>query len=516
MSSPRARVGALQPHSFVEAAPKKSYAVPKSKEAKSKVGKPATKPSAGKNTTKADAAPLTATELAAQQAKARQDAVDLCQNLYPGKLAKPSRKSKPPPRGRRKLPTEKECAEVIQLIQQANAHLVPTEAKMPTPIHTPKGAKSSAPKKPRFVDSSMEAVEQMVAEAEAEAEATGTRVRIPPIVFIHGIWSKPARWADFANLLNAQVTAGSLAACYNTHGWNYGELDANNVAALRATISNTLTMCKDYLPSSDPSVILVAHSKGGLLARAYLRQYPLPNVSRVSGLYFIGTPNCGSPMADFYLEHVDPTSSFDHCAFALGGANGKAQYASCARRTVATKPGLLSLLDPKPAENSICDVASFPSQPGGSACQALYKCQWARLCKNAITPGERVDLVATMDDNPLATFKSMVPQVATQNLQPGGVTSLHMVKLRRLASVTGTTAGFVGLALDFSEFNAPGVSDGCVQMSAVNQCRGDVAIPMLGSSKVAHSDEAIGHSGPGADLTQMLIADITKVFGFPA
>jgi pimeloyl-ACP methyl ester carboxylesterase len=311
-----------------------------------------------------------AARVSAMMAKSRANALDLCQKLYPpaGKApVAPSAVGEQVTDKRRKLPTQKECSEILGLLSDANKHMLPAGSTMPSFIHTPKGAKGGAAPgqgaarpgaarqgaarqgavpgkapggakpKPRFSDSSMEAVEQMVADAEAQALATGARVRIQPIVFVHGIWSKPARWADFANMLNAKVRAGTLAACFNTHSWNFADLDAANVAALKTTITSTLTLCKDYLPSADPNVILVTHSKGGLISRAYLRQYPEPAQSRVSGLYFIGTPNCGSPMADFYMEQENPLTSFDHCAFALGGLAGRTRYAGCARRNSSTR-----------------------------------------------------------------------------------------------------------------------------------------------------------------------------------
>jgi hypothetical protein len=173
----------------------------------------------------------------------------------------------------------------------------------------------------------------------------------------------------------------------------------------------------------------------------------------------------------------------------------------------------LNFLDPVATPNSICDTASFARQPGGAVCQELYQCQWRRLCKDAITPGERVDLVASIDSHPTQTFASMVPQTATQNLQQGGITSLHAVKLKRVAAVSGTSTGFVGLGLNFGHYNAAGASDGCVLQKDLHQCPGDIPIALIGTAAVTHSDEAAKPIGPGAQLAEMIIADIIKYFG---
>lgn len=47
-------------------------------------------------------------------------------------------------------------------------------------------------------------------------------------------------------------------------------------------------------------VHFVVHSMGGLIVRAYLKRYDVPNLGRI---VMLGTPNSGSEVADFFRNH---------------------------------------------------------------------------------------------------------------------------------------------------------------------------------------------------------------------
>lgn len=117
--------------------------------------------------------------------------------------------------------------------------------------------------------------------------AAGGRAQRQPIVLIHcfaghrGIWSVSAPW--FASRGHPLVIPSFTPAD--------GDIDAH-VEPLRAAISRATDLADD--PTAP--VHLVAHSMGGLIARAYLRRY---GWDRIGAVVTLGTPHGGTPQAWF-------------------------------------------------------------------------------------------------------------------------------------------------------------------------------------------------------------------------
>lgn len=137
---------------------------------------------------------------------------------------------------------------------------------------------------------SMRVVYRLLAWRETFTTPTATAhagTRRQPIVLIHcfagnrGLWSVSAPW--FASRGHPLVIPSFTPAD--------GDIDAH-VEPLRAAISRAIDLADD--PTAP--VHLVAHSMGGLIARAYLRRYGWDGIGAVVTL---GTPHGGTPQAWF-------------------------------------------------------------------------------------------------------------------------------------------------------------------------------------------------------------------------
>jgi triacylglycerol lipase len=117
----------------------------------------------------------------------------------------------------------------------------------------------------------------------AAADGAGPAGRRPPVLLVHGYGCSRAAWWWLRRRL---VTAGWSVATINLEPIYTGIDDLVDPLARRvdAVLAET----------GAARVILVGHSMGGLVARAYLQRY---GESRVAGLVTLGTPHQGSRLA---------------------------------------------------------------------------------------------------------------------------------------------------------------------------------------------------------------------------
>ena len=122
------------------------------------------------------------------------------------------------------------------------------------------------------------------------------------VVLLHGI----ARSARSLRRMQAALETAGFA----TLNLDY-QSRAKSLEALVADISPAIS---GFASRIDGPVHFVAHSMGGLLARAYLAKYPLPRPGRV---ILLGPPNNGSEIADRFgilpftaRSSVPPASSW--------------------------------------------------------------------------------------------------------------------------------------------------------------------------------------------------------------
>lgn len=118
----------------------------------------------------------------------------------------------------------------------------------------------------------------------APADATGT-----PVLLIHGYLCNAGYWRSTVRYLRRQGLA-------NVHTLSlepiWGDIDHYAVQVAERVEA----LCADY---GVQQVLLVGHSMGGLVARAYLRQYG--DRRRLAGIITLGAPHHGSIHARFLL-----------------------------------------------------------------------------------------------------------------------------------------------------------------------------------------------------------------------
>ena len=109
----------------------------------------------------------------------------------------------------------------------------------------------------------------------------------PPVLLLHGYGSNSGYWAHLAPLLDAariSHTALELEPLL-------GAID-DYVPLVERACAALCTKC------NVPKVIIVAHSMGGLVARAYLREH---GAARVAHVFTLGSPHHGTSLARLAL-----------------------------------------------------------------------------------------------------------------------------------------------------------------------------------------------------------------------
>ncbi len=107
----------------------------------------------------------------------------------------------------------------------------------------------------------------------------------PPVLLLHGYGCNSGYWAHLTPLLDAAQISHAALDLEPV----LGEIDDYLPLVQRACAS----LCTK---SNVPKVIIVAHSMGGLVARAYLRTHGAQQVAHV---FTLGTPHHGTSLANF-------------------------------------------------------------------------------------------------------------------------------------------------------------------------------------------------------------------------
>ena len=139
-----------------------------------------------------------------------------------------------------------------------------------------------------------------------------------PVILVHGLWSNAAAWADYGKYFEEghsaawksyAVGADPSVAKMNT-GESFGSMAQTNTIEQNANeLRKQIAHVREKLNAWH--VDIVAHSMGGLIARAYIAWLmPGTLVGRrpvVTRLLMLGTPNQGSPCAELMHAAAEAT-----------------------------------------------------------------------------------------------------------------------------------------------------------------------------------------------------------------
>ena len=109
----------------------------------------------------------------------------------------------------------------------------------------------------------------------------------PPVLLLHGYYCNSGYWTHLAALLDA-ARVSHAAVDLEPLG---GDIDGYAPLVEQAAAS----LCA---AAGAPGVVIVAHSMGGLVARAWMRRY---GTTRVARIITLGTPHHGTNLAKFAL-----------------------------------------------------------------------------------------------------------------------------------------------------------------------------------------------------------------------
>jgi pimeloyl-ACP methyl ester carboxylesterase len=108
----------------------------------------------------------------------------------------------------------------------------------------------------------------------------------PPVLLLHGYGCNGGYWAHLTPMLDA---------AHISHAWLDLEPMLADIDDFVPKVAGAVeALCRD---SGAPCVIIVAHSMGGLVARAYMRQRGGAVQARVAHLITLGTPHHGTSLA---------------------------------------------------------------------------------------------------------------------------------------------------------------------------------------------------------------------------
>ena len=116
-----------------------------------------------------------------------------------------------------------------------------------------------------------------------------------PVILIHGYFEDKSVWDEWQQLLQSKGIK-YFPVTFIRGQDRYDECGSANQHALE--LGQIIKQVK--METGQDKVNIVAHSKGGLDARVYLADNPTSK--DVANLIMIGTPNAGSPLADYVVN----------------------------------------------------------------------------------------------------------------------------------------------------------------------------------------------------------------------
>jgi pimeloyl-ACP methyl ester carboxylesterase len=128
---------------------------------------------------------------------------------------------------------------------------------------------------------------------------------LPPLMLVHGIWSKGAVWEP----LKTYLTTGNGLYRYkdyqiHTPSYPNDRPFESNMWYIKSFIDELLQNCRENKFSAG-KVDVVVHSMGGILSRLYLQGTAQQYARDINKLITLNTPHSGSPMANILVEKDD-------------------------------------------------------------------------------------------------------------------------------------------------------------------------------------------------------------------
>jgi hypothetical protein len=266
--------------------------------------------------------------------------------------------------------------------------------------------------------------------APSEKSLTITLVR-PPVVLVHGIWSKAGTWANFPlrTSPNFQVTVGDYSGTHASHF-------ATNQVLVHRFVDQALFKLRAQ-GVAVTRVDYVAHSMGGILGRLHtqLPSYRNPlNFSRgdLHKLVTLNTPHTGTPVANEALKIVQRYPRFTSSLARFGMAIDQGAVEDLATGSTALA-GIIAT--PVPAH-------AFIGTGGTAYNDRLTKIPdmgWLYLIFKLI--GLRTDFFVGKEHD------GLVPAVSQQGGLPSFTTFSGDGSLHTKVTSNGDYSGSVGLAL---------------------------------------------------------------------
>jgi len=122
----------------------------------------------------------------------------------------------------------------------------------------------------------------------------GKRGSSPPIILIHGLYHNPSAWIRFRGTLNRAGYERVYAFHYNSWRHDFHEISGQ--------LNEWITRISSDFPGE--SVMMVGHSLGGLLAKAYAGRNDPSDGPGVRAIVTLGTPFGGSKAVVFAMGRL--------------------------------------------------------------------------------------------------------------------------------------------------------------------------------------------------------------------
>lgn len=142
----------------------------------------------------------------------------------------------------------------------------------------------------------------------------------PLVVFIHGMGMNVMAWSNprEARILGGKFPLGALLRSCDDMETSFGDLrrlgfpvlswtQSRPTGPIQIAVNELKGLIKEYRNHAEKGIVLIGHSRGGLIARKYLEEYD----RSVRGLITLATPHLGTNMARWAVSLTPVTSALN-------------------------------------------------------------------------------------------------------------------------------------------------------------------------------------------------------------